>query len=234
MNNKSQKKYIIVEGLIGAGKTSLAKALGARLNAVVQEEPADGVNPYLAKYYEDPKGYAFKMQIYLLKERFRAHAAAQSIVLAGMSDVVSDRSYFGDRCFAEVQMRDGYFSPDDMETYLDLHKDMQRSLLYPSCIIYLRTDVTTAMERISRRMSEKEGRKCECAIDVSYMISLAASIQRMVQSMEPYTNVIYINPLAYDENNECREKTLDELVDECIDALKHVKRDPYNAWQGCI
>lgn len=231
MNNKEHKKYIIVEGLIGAGKTSLAKRLGERLNAVVQEEPADGVNPYLADYYADPKGYAFKMQVYLLKERFRAHTAAQSIVLSGMADVVSDRSYFGDRCFAEVQLKDGYFTQEDMETYLDLHKDMQRSLLYPSFLIYLKTDVGVSMMRIGRRMSEREGRACECAIDKGYMESLSSAIDRMVESMRPYTNVICLDPLA--QGGE-REKTLDELVDECIAAMSECVRNPYDCWQGVI
>lgn len=230
MNNAVKKKYIIVEGLIGAGKTSLAKALGNRLGAIVQEEPAEGVNPYLACYYGDPKGYAFKMQIYLLKERFRSHTAAQSIVLAGMSDVVSDRSYFGDRCFAEVQLKDGYFSDADMGTYLDLHKDMQRSLLYPSCIIHLKTTVDTAMTRVARRMSEKEGRQCECAISRSYMQQLSDSIDRMVESMKPHTKVFVLDPLDADGN----EKTLDALVDECMAFLETVHVDAYDAWQGVI
>lgn len=225
------KKFVIVEGLIGAGKTSLALALGKRMDAFVQQEPAEGVNPYLSSYYADPKSYAFKMQIYLLKERFRAHLAAQSLVLANAMNVVSDRSYFGDRCFMEVQVQDGYFTKDDRDTYLDLHKDMQRSILYPTCMIYLKTDVRLAMERIARRMTEKEGRLCECAISEGYMRSLALAIDRMIQSMRRYTTVIDIDPIDHDTE---REKTVDELVDECMRRIDAIHVDPYDTWQGVI
>lgn len=224
------KHFIAIEGLMGSGKSTLSKALSEALNGILQEEPAEGVNPYLAKYYEDPKGYAFKMQIYLLKERFRAHTAAQSIVLSGMSDVVSDRSFFGDRCFAEVQLQDGYFSLDDMKTYLDLHKDMQRTLLYPSCMFYLKTDVKTAMKRIAKRMTEKEGRKCECSVSVEYMTSLDIAIKRMIESIKTYTQVFEIDPL--DSNGA--EKSVDELVNECKMHIESLTVNPYDAWQGVI
>lgn len=224
------KKYIIVEGLIGAGKTQLAKSLGKRLEAYTQFEPAEGKNPFLAKYYEDPKRYAFPMQIYLLKERYRAHLMAQSMVLADFCHVVADRSYFGDRCFAEVQLKDGYFDQLLYETYMDLHKDMQRDILYPSCIVYLETTVDLACERIARRMTEKEGRLCECAISRDYMDSLDAEIKRMVDSMERYVPVIRINPIAEDGH----EKTMDELVDEIIPQVEAIKPPAYEAWQGVI
>lgn len=228
------KHFIVIEGLIGSGKSTLAKALSEELNGILQEEPAEGVNPYLTKYYADPKGYAFKMQIYLLKERFRAHTAAQSIVLSDLSDVVSDRSFFGDRCFAEVQLQDGYFSPDDMRTYLDLHKDMQRSLLYPSCIFYLKTNVKTSMERIAKRMSEKEGRKCECSISTDYMMSLDTAIKRMIESIKPYTHVFELDPLNYHDDGTVTEKSVNELVRECKTHLNALTVNPYDAWQGVI
>lgn len=227
----TDKKFIIVEGLIGAGKTSLAEALGARLDAVVQREPAEGVNPYLNKYYENPTEYAFKMQIYLLKERYRAHLAAQSIALSNLQNVVSDRSYFGDRCFMEVQEQYGYFTKDDVETYLDLHKDMQRNILYPSCMIYLKTDIDLAMQRIARRMSEKAGRVCECAISREYMQRLACSINRMIDSMKTYTKVIDIDPV---DHSTGKEKSLDALVEECLKEINNLYINPYGTWQGVL
>lgn len=224
------KKYIIIEGLIGAGKSRLAIALGRSLEAYTQLEPAEGKNPFLAKYYEDPHKWAFQMQIFLLKERYRAHLMAQSMVLADFCHVVADRSYFGDRCFAEVQLKDGYFDQDTYKTYMDLHKDMQRDILYPSCFVYLETDVELACERISRRMTEKEGRKCECAISRDYMNSLNAEIKRMIESMERYVPIIRVNPIAEDGH----EKDIVELINEIRPQVLNMPSTRYDAWQGVI
>lgn len=224
------KKYVIIEGLIGAGKTRLAVSLGRAMQMHTQIEPAEGKNPYLALYYSDPKRWAFEMQIFLLKERYRAHLAAQSLVLNDCCHVVADRSYFGDRCFAEVQLKDGYFSEDSYKTYMDLHKDMQRDILYPSCFVYLETDVDLACERISRRMTEKEGRLCECAISRDYMHSLDAEIKRMIESMERYVPVIRVNPLAEDGH----EKDIAELINEIKPQILNLPSPRYDAWQGVI
>jgi deoxyadenosine/deoxycytidine kinase len=226
-------KYIVIEGIIGSGKTTLCRELGRRTdilgeNPLVQFEPAEGENPYLDAYYAHPADYAFKMQVYLLGRRYRAHLAAQSLVLSDTCSVVSDRSYFGDRCFAELQLSEGYFSAADFATYLTLHKDMQRDILYPSAFIYIRTPVSLAMERIGRRMSEIAGRSCECAISHSYMNKLYCSVERMIAAMSRYTDVIELNALADDGS----ERPVSEL---CAEAAERLKNLPvrYDAWQGC-
>ena len=59
-------KFIIIEGNIGAGKSTLAKALSAELGGTVQLEPAEGTNPYLPLYYSDPSRYSFVMQVFFI------------------------------------------------------------------------------------------------------------------------------------------------------------------------
>jgi deoxyadenosine/deoxycytidine kinase len=227
----TKKKYVIIEGLIGAGKTSLAKAYAALLgDAKVFLEPAEGANPYLEKYYEDPGRYAMHMQIFLLAKRFRAHTAAQSLVLQGFSNAVADRSNFGDRAFAEVQHTLGYFTDADHATYMELHKDMQRSILYPTCFVYLDAGVDLAIKRINRRKSEIEGRECEDAIDYVYMELLQLEIDRMMESLAAHTPVVRINPL--DDNGD--EKSTWELAIEVLSKVNAVQKDPYDAWQGVI
>lgn len=229
-----EKKYIIIEGLIGSGKTSLCKKLKERTDIFgdikVHLEPAENTNPYLDKYYKEPEKYSFNMQIFLLGKRFRAHTAAQAGVLNGDYTVISDRSYWGDRCFAEIQKKLGYFSEDDYNTYMSLHKDMQRFLLYPSACIFLDTGVDLAMKRIARRQSEIEGRECECAITKDYMTMLNDEIVRMIDSFSNYCPVLKIKPLKEDGS----EKTLEELSKEVIDYVTNLNHNVYDAWQGVL
>lgn len=158
-----KKHYILIEGGIGLGKTTLAKALGEKLNARVMFEPAEGVNPYLEDYYNDPAAYAFKIQVFLLWRRFRAHSLAQALVMQGECSVISDRSYYGDRAFARVQHDQGFFDDRDLETYTELHRDMGRSLVLPTCVILLDGDADLAFSRISER-----GRGCEVGMSRDY------------------------------------------------------------------
>lgn len=158
-----KKHYILIEGGIGLGKTTLAEALGKKLGAKVLFEPAEGVNPYLEDYYSDPAAYAFKIQVFLLWRRFRAHSLAQALVMQGECSVISDRSYYGDRAFARVQHDLGFFDDRDLETYTELHRDMGRSLVMPTCVILLDGDVDLAFSRISSR-----GRGCEVGMSKEY------------------------------------------------------------------
>ena len=162
-----KKHYILIEGGIGLGKTTLAKALGEKLSAKVLFEPAEGVNPYLEDYYKDPAAYAFKIQTFLLWRRFRAHTLAQALVMQGECSVISDRSYYGDRAFARVQHDLGFFDDRDLETYTELHRDMGRSLVMPTCVILLDGDVDLAFRRSSER-----GRGCEVGMSKEYWQSV--------------------------------------------------------------
>ena len=87
-------KLIIVEGNISAGKSTLCKALGKELNYHVLLEPVLE-NPFLAKYYGNPKKYALPMQIWLLKHRYKAFIEALTTLMSTDSDkagVILDRS----------------------------------------------------------------------------------------------------------------------------------------------
>lgn len=101
---------IIVEGNIGAGKSTFAQHLAKALDGEYLPEPADGTNPYLADYYADPAKWAFEMQMFLLTRRYRAQKYAQGKVRHKGGFVVLDRSYYGDVCFANVQRQLGYFA----------------------------------------------------------------------------------------------------------------------------
>lgn len=230
----TRKLYVCIEGNIGAGKSSLAEALAKPGvcpalgdSVIVQREPAEGVNPYLADYYRDPARYALGMQVYLLSQRRRMQMAAQAICLAGQASVIADRSYFGDRCFAEVQRDLGYFSTADFATYLSLHKDMQAELLYPSAFVQLVASPELCQTRIARRRAAILGRECEAGISLDYLGRLDAAIGRMMSAMKRYTPVIELAVLAEDGS----EKPMDELCRE-VSANLEALRPAYDSWQG--
>lgn len=231
----TERHYICIEGTIGAGKTTLCRELAKREdvlgpNPCVQLEPAEqskGGNPYLSDYYADPNRWAFEMQLFLLISRFNSQLVAQDKTLAGECSVIADRSYFGDRCFAEVQNILGTMDDRSFRTYLMHHKRMQCYLLYPSAMVWLHVDPELALKRIAKRRSEIEGRQCEAGIDIKYMTLLDEAISRMMESMRSYTNVIDIYPF----NADGTERTPKEISDLIINAISGTPRR-YDAWQG--
>ena len=100
--------FIGIAGLIGAGKTTLADALGAHLNLPVYYEPVKD-NAYLADFYSDTKKYAFATQIYLLNRRFAQH---QEIIWRGGGGV-QDRTIYEDAVFAKTLVNQGLMDRRD-------------------------------------------------------------------------------------------------------------------------
>ena len=92
-------------------------ALARRLNFTACLEPADG-NPYLVKYYNEPKRYGLPMQLWLLKQRFVMMSKALGAVLEGRCEgIVLDRSIFSDIVFAKLNYDDGNISSEGYDAY---------------------------------------------------------------------------------------------------------------------
>ncbi len=179
-----RKKVVIIEGIIGAGKSSLTKELGAALgaNTLVQMEPdeANNANPYLSDFYKDQNRWALIMQVHLLQARYRMHLNAQWHAMSGVGHALLDRSYFGDTCFARLQLKNGAMSVREFDTYQSIYHTMTAAVLLPNVCVRLLVAPAISAERINRRMSDREGRKCESAIDVQYLIDLDREISHMV------------------------------------------------------
>ena len=219
---------IIVEGNIGAGKSTFAKILANALDGEYLPEPDEKTNPYLADYYRDPARWAFDVQMFLLTKRYRAQRYAQSKVRHnGGGFVVLDRSYYGDVCFANVQKQLGYFSQRDYDTYLCHHTDMKAFLEPPAVAIFLEVSSEVCKQRINRRMSEKAGRACESDISLDYLNRLDREITTLADSMEGNT---IVKRLPWS-----KEKTEDEIRNLCegfaLD-IKSRKQSVYDFWTG--
>jgi deoxyguanosine kinase len=153
-------RYIVVEGVIGVGKTSLVKLLaaqtGARVNLEIVEE-----NPFLSRFYQDRAAYAFQTQIFFLLSRFRQQQVLTQPEL--FSDlVVSDYLFAKDRIFANLNLSD-----DELALYNQLAGILEDRILKPDLVIYLQGSTPLLMERIRRR-----GRDFERNMDADYIESL--------------------------------------------------------------
>jgi deoxyadenosine/deoxycytidine kinase len=141
---------IVLAGTIGAGKSSLAKALGEHLGTEVFYEAVD-TNPVLDLYYQDPKKYAFLLQIYFLNKRF------ESIKQAYRQDNnVLDRSIFEDELFLTLNYKNGNVTKTELEIYKELLGNMLEELdgmpkKRPDLLVYIDVSFDTMLSRIQQR-----------------------------------------------------------------------------------
>ena len=183
MNSSSlQQTFIGIAGLIGAGKSTLATALGEQLNMPVYYEPVDD-NVYLGDFYQDPSKYGFAMQIYLLNRRFQQH---QEIIWRGEGGV-QDRTIYEDSIFAKTLMQQGMIDQRDYETYLHLFKHMSHFMCRPSVIIYLDLSPESSMERIRQR-----ARDVEAGVPFEYLQLLHRGYEEFIEDISRSTPVIRV------------------------------------------
>ena len=159
-------KMIIVEGNIGAGKSTLTKQLAESLNARAFFEPVES-NPYLEKFYKDPKKYALPMQFYLMSIRYEMHQEGIEHIWRTGQPCIFDRSIYGDIIFAKKNWLDGNMTDLDFENYNKMRAVMTKSLMVPHTTIYLKNDPEITFKNIVNR-----SRDCESGIPMDYLKGL--------------------------------------------------------------
>jgi deoxyadenosine/deoxycytidine kinase len=142
-------KYIAVEGVIGAGKTSLAEKISETLSAKTIYEEFEQ-NPFLEEFYQDPERFAFQTQIFFLLSRYRQQQELQQIDLF-QECIVSDYLFAKDRIFATLNLSD-----KEMKLYDGIAKLMERDVVLPELIIYLQASTDHLMHNISKRARKME------------------------------------------------------------------------------
>jgi deoxyadenosine/deoxycytidine kinase len=136
--------YIAVEGVIGVGKTTLARMLGERFGARVVLERFEE-NPFLEKFYKDQEHYAFQTQIFFLLSRYRQQ---QELFQADLFQkiTVSDYMFEKDKIFAYLNLQD-----DELRLYETLVSQLEKNIPIPDLVIYLQSSVERLMVNIKKR-----------------------------------------------------------------------------------
>ena len=152
--------YLAIEGVIGVGKTTLARLLQPVFSAELLLEAFEG-NPFLSDFYADRERYAFQTQIFFLLSRYHQQHEVVPDVLARGS-LIADYTFEKDSLFAELNLRG-----DELDTYRRLHEALAERVVRPDLIVYLRVDTNVAMGRIAMR-----DRAYERSMDRTYIDDL--------------------------------------------------------------
>jgi deoxyadenosine/deoxycytidine kinase len=149
MGDRINPRYIAIEGAIGVGKTSLAKILANRFGwRLVQEEV--GHNPFLERFYENPRKFAFQTQVFFLLSRYRQkRELAQGNLFE--KGVVSDYILAKDKIFALINLED-----DEIALYDSIYRILVPTVPRPDLVIYLQARPEVLLNRVRKRGVEYE------------------------------------------------------------------------------
>ncbi len=159
--NNNEVRYIAIEGVIGAGKTALAKKIKTRLDSKLILEQFE-TNPFLEKFYTDRRRYAFQTQMFFLINRFKQQEELNQEDLFTQY-IVSDYIFDKDRIFAYMNL-----SGEELKLYESLFPLLQRNLRKPDLVVFLQSGIDRLMYNIKKR-----SRKIERNLTRSYIEELS-------------------------------------------------------------
>ena len=154
-------RYIVVEGPIGVGKTSLTRALAERFSGRTVFEQVEE-NPFLASFYQDRNKHAFQTQLFFLLSRFKQQQELfQQDLFSRVT--VSDYLFAKDRIFASITL-----DPNELALYERVYEHLGPRVMRPDLVIYLQARLDVLLARIRKR-----GREFERRFDPEYLAELA-------------------------------------------------------------
>ncbi|MBI1930916.1 MAG: deoxynucleoside kinase [Ignavibacteriales bacterium] len=195
-NFLEQPKYIAIEGVIGAGKTALTKKLAEKLSAKLVLEEFEN-NPFLEKFYDDRKRYAFQAQMFFLINRFKQQEQFNQEDLFS-EYIVSDYFFDKDQIFAYLNL-----SGEELKLYESIFPLLKRNLRQIDLVIFLQASVDRLIYNIKKR-----GRSIEKNLSRSYIRELSEAYNNFFFKYSS-TPLLIVNTTDIDFVN--REDDFDEL-----------------------
>ena len=153
--------YVAIEGVIGVGKTTLARMLQPKFEAELQLEVFEE-NPFLADFYADRERYAFQTQIFFLLSRYHQQRRSVGKVLDSGQNLLTDYTFAKDALFASINLQG-----DELDMYYRVHEALGEKVRLPDLIVYLQADTPVLMQRIALR-----DRSYERNMEVEYIEEL--------------------------------------------------------------
>jgi deoxyguanosine kinase len=192
--------YIAIEGVIGVGKTTLARLLKPAFNTDLLLEAFEE-NPFLSDFYTDRQAYAFQTQIFFLLSRYRQQTKIDAESLAD-GNLIADYTFQKDALFARLNLRG-----DELDTYHQVHAALAERIHPPDLIVYLRVDTDVAMQRIAKR-----DRPYERNMAYSYIDDLNQAYEEFLNDeTDQQLLVIDSNPLDFVANKDHLEDIADRI-----------------------
>jgi deoxyguanosine kinase len=137
--------YIAIEGVIGVGKTTLARLLQPTFSSDLLLEVFEE-NPFLSDFYADRARYAFQTQIFFLLSRYHQQRRTVADLLAQNPELIADYTFEKDALFAQINLKG-----DELDMYYKVHEALAEKIIPPDLIVYLRANTEILMQRIAFR-----------------------------------------------------------------------------------
>ncbi len=174
--------YIAIEGVIGVGKTTLARLLQPGLASELLLEVFEE-NPFLSSFYADRARYAFQTQMFFLLSRYRQQRSTIPVTMAEGSSLISDYTFDKDALFAGINLQG-----DELEMYYRIHEALAEKIPSPDLVVYLRASTDTLMQRIAFR-----DRPYERVMERSYIEELNQAYDKFFNESSNHFPVLTID-----------------------------------------
>lgn len=193
--------YIVIEGNIGAGKTTLSKMISKDFNAkLILEQFAD--NPFLPKFYENPEKYSFPLELSFLAERYQQLNDDLKRQDLFKDFTISDYYFMKSLIFSKATLSD-----DEYNLYKKIFNIIYKSLPKPDLYVYLHTDVDNLIKNISMR-----GRDYEQSINRDYLLKIQKGYFEFFNQHPEYTFLIIDTTNCDFVTNENEYKKISSLI----------------------
>ena len=194
--------FVVVEGPIGVGKTTLAKRLAKSLGSNVLLEAAEE-NPFLEKFYENPRNAALPTQLYFLMQRTRQLKQLKQDDMFNPVRV-ADFLIQKDRLFAEVTL-----DSDELDLYEQVYSNLTLNIRRPDLVVYLQAPVEVLLERINRR-----GIKHEKWVEAAYLERLCdAYVRFFYQYNDAPLLIVNATDIDFAHNDDEYELLLEQVLE---------------------
>lgn len=174
--------YVAIEGVIGVGKTTLARLLQSAFNADILLEVFEE-NPFLSDFYADRHRYAFQTQIFFLLSRYHQQRRTVPNLISTGKNLFADYTFAKDALFARINLKG-----DELDMYYKVHEALAEKIQKPDLLLYLQATTDTLMQRITLR-----DRSYERQMERSYINDLNLAYDEFFSKPFDHTPVLTVD-----------------------------------------